>query len=182
MGEDFDWKVGQVVEEIGRMKPDIDAEVNAKFGEQLKKMGDREQGTLGNVQASELDKQAPKISEEKKEGIESSLKSERSELNTQIAGFRQERTEFRTRFVIDQYFEGSTQEEKSVAFDAANNILNPPAVQNEADDRQQGGDYFNPEDFEAAHSNEAEGEGTLTDRFNDAAAYGHAPQSGGMEP
>jgi hypothetical protein len=39
MGEDFDWKVGQVVEEIRRMKPDIEAEVNAKFGKQIEKLG-----------------------------------------------------------------------------------------------------------------------------------------------
>jgi hypothetical protein len=182
MGEDFDWKVGQVVEEIRRMKPDIEAEVNAKFGKQIEKLGLREQGVWGNVQASEVDKQAPEISEESTEGIKISLQTERSDLETQIAGYRQERTEFRTRFVINQYFDESTEEEKTAAFDAVNVTLNPPAAQNEADDMQQEGDYFNPEDFETANSNDAEGEETLSDRFNDAAVQGYVPPAGGIEP
>jgi hypothetical protein len=174
MGEDFDWKVGQVVEEIGRMKPDIDAEVNAKFGEQLKKMGDREQGTLGNVQASELDKQAPKISEESKEGIKSSLKDERSELNAQIAGFRQERTEFRTRFVVDQYFDGSTELEKTAAFDAANQTLFPPPPQ--PGQVEENGHPFDPDSFDYSESVNENYE-SLTDEFN----Y-NAPPQPGLEP
>lgn len=180
MGEDFDWKVGQVVEEIGRMKPDIDAEVNAKFGEQLKKMGDREQGTLGNVQASELDKQAPKISEESKEGIKSSLKDERSELNAQIAGFRQERTEFRTKFVVDQYFDGSTEEEKTAAFDSVHQTLNPPADENDADDKPREGDYFNPDDFKNMPDDETD---SLSGTFNDASGHSKNVQTDkGVEP
>lgn len=178
MGEDFDWKVGQVVEEIRRMKPDIDAEVNAKFGEQLKKMGDREQGTLGNVQATEVDKQAPKISEEKKEGIESSLKDERSELNSQIESFRQERTEFRTRFVVDKYFDGATDEEKTAAFETVNKSLFPPAPEPQQEKQGMNEYSFDPDSFDYSESVNENYE-SLTDEFN---GNGPPPPPNDLEP
>ncbi len=182
MGEDFDFRVKQVLAEIERMQPDIDKEVNEKFAAQSKGLEKSEQGTMGNVQAANLGKLGPTISVETKKGLATNFQDRREELEEAKAVFRKGRTEFRIDFLVGQYSEGATAEERAAVFDAVHKTLYPSIAENEAGEKPTEGDYFNPADFETANSNEAEGSEKLTDTFNDAASHGYTPPAGGLEP
>lgn len=107
--EDFDFKVQQVLEELERMQPDIDNEVDAKFAARVQDMNNNQTGVWGNIQAANMDNDAPEISRGNINQIVRNFQEQQSQLEDEVNEFRIEQVNLRANFLIDQYNEDASE-------------------------------------------------------------------------
>ena len=177
--EDFDFKVQQVVKELERMQPDIDEEVDAEFAERIQEMDNNQAGVWGNVQATNLDNNAPEIARGNINQIARNFQEQQTQLDDEVKVFRDEKVNFRANFLIDQYYEDATDVEKSAIFDAVQNTLQQLEQEQNSVIGTDEKDFFDADDF--AYVEGSEMESSLSETFSDAASPDppYLPSGGG---
>lgn len=180
--EDFDFKVQQVLEELERMQPDIDNEVDAKFAARVQDMNNNQAGVWGNIQAANMDNDAPEISRGNINQIVRNFQEQQSQLEGEVNEFRNEQVNLRANFLIDQYYEDASNDEKSSILEAVQNALEQASQDKPLEANPEKGDYFEAEDF--AFVEDSSVDNSLSESF-DAAAFPDPPtppsKGGGIE-
>ncbi len=102
----------QIREELERMDPDINEAVHNQFGGELESLSKAEQGTWGNVKASDEDPKAPPVDKDQQQSIAANFEERRDDLNNRMDAFRGDEVNRRKDFLLDTYLEQGTDEDR----------------------------------------------------------------------